>query len=308
MADENSLIEAMRQIFVMRDNVVLGPGDDCAIVEFGAGSKDLLLAVDQLIGDVHYFQDSTPPEQAGSKLLKRNLSDIAAMGGKPLWALLTLAAQSVKEEWLLSFCHGLEETAKRYKVSIVGGDTAALLENGTAQVVATLTIVGEVAHDKAILRSGARAGDSVWVSGILGNTLASQHHLNFEPRLKLGQFLAEHELATAMMDLSDGLSQDARRLAQASQIKIILEQELLPCRQSGDYSGALHDGEDYELLFTVSPENEAKLLSLWPEGSAPFKIGTVSTYGNNHDNYLEIMLPDGSKSAVVERGYEHEIN
>ena len=144
-------------------SVSVGPGDDCAVLKFPGSGMELLAATDQLARDVHYTAD-TPPRVAGAKLMKRNLSDIAAMGGTPLWALLAVAASGRSPEWVLEFCRGVSECAGEYGVSLAGGDLASLKADTE---VCSLTILGEVPAGTAVLRSGARAGEKLYQKFLL---------------------------------------------------------------------------------------------------------------------------------------------
>lgn len=282
--EELKILEKLLPELRMDGSVVRGPGDDCAVLKSpGGGEVELLAAADQLAKDVHYTAD-TPPELAGEKLLKRNLSDIAAMGGTPRWALLTVAAGGRNSDWVLRFCRGVAECAAKYAVPVVGGDLAGLK---TDTEVAALTILGEVPAGQALLRSGARPGDALYVTGEIGNSFGSRHHLTFSPRLAEGEFLRGK--ATAMLDISDGLLLDARRLARASQIDIRLDAGAVPLRAGAKLPGALSDGEDYELLFTAP----CGLENNWRGGLAPLtRIGEVlpgigrvlDTAGNEHES------------------------
>jgi len=281
------LLPELRQ----NDSVATGPGDDCAVLKTpGGGPMDILAAVDQLARDVHYT-GGTPPEAAGEKLLKRNLSDIAAMGGTPRWALLTVAAGGRDSEWVLRFCRGVAEYAATCDLPVVGGDLAGL-EADTE--VATLTILGEIPTGRAVLRSGARPGDGLYVTGSIGNSFESRHHLTFRPRLAEGEFLRGK--ATAMLDVSDGLLLDAERLARASQVDLILDAEKVPLRAGATLPEALGDGEDYELLFTAPSGMEKR----WLRELAPLtRIGEVRPGAG------QILDKHGKEYDIERTGYEH---
>ena len=242
---ELALLKAILPLLPGNDQVIVGPGDDCAVLKWNE-EYDLLVTVDQLIESVHYTPE-TSPEEAGAKLMKRNLSDIAAMGGEPLWAVVTLAAGSDKGR-LAKFMAGVAREAARYGTALCGGDISALPSEG---VVTTLTLAGRVPRDQAVLRSGARPGDLLYVTGEIGNAFLSGHHLNFTPRLAEGQALREK--ARAMLDISDGLLLDAQRMAQSSRADLEINASRVPLRAGARLPGALSDGEDYELLFCGPP-------------------------------------------------------
>ena len=295
MPDELEILRQLLPTLPQAGSVVVGPGDDCAALEWSSDGL-LLAAVDQLIGGVHYFRESTPPRQAGRKLLCRNLSDIAAMGGYPFWALLTVASSGRASDWVLEFCRGVSDCGREYGVSVVGGDIASLPVEGE---VATLTILGMVRRSEVVRRSGASPGDWLYVTGELGNSLASGHHLDFSPRLAEGRFLAERHYASAMLDVSDGLLLDARRLAESSGVRLLVDPAKLPLRQGADCNGALTDGEDYELLFTVSPERAGELEQNWNFGQLT-RIGVVES------GSPDVTDPDGNPLSVNGKyGYEH---
>ena len=280
--EELKILEKLLPELRQDASVALGPGDDCAVLKTGDAGTELLAAVDQLARDVHYTAD-TPPELAGEKLLKRNLSDIAAMGGTPRWALLTVAAGGRDGQWVLDFCRGVAGCAAKYHISVAGGDLAGLK---TDTEVATLTILGEVPAGRAIRRGGARPGDLLYVTGEVGNSFASRHHLTFTPRLDEGVFLRGN--ATAMLDISDGLLLDARRLARASQVDLKLDAAHVPLRAGATLPGALSDGEDYELLFTAPPGLERRwkgdLAKLTAIGEAlPGTGRVIDAYGNEYN-------------------------
>ena len=276
------------------DNIVAGIGDDAAIVKFG--NRLLLAAADQLIGNIHYLQSETPAEKAGAKLLKRNLSDIAAMGGKPEWALLTIAANAVTEEWLFDFHRGVAECAKEWGVAIIGGDTGSLPSPGA---VASLTILGEVEPAKIALRKNAYPGEKLFVTGELGRSFPTGHHLNFTPRLKEADFLAGR-YTNCMMDISDGLALDAVRVAEASGVQIALDFRRLPPRDGATIAEMMSDGEDYELLFTVPAEKAERLREEWPFEVKLSEIGEIRPGSGEH-----LVDIDGKRLRGEYNGYQH---
>ena len=222
-----------------------GIGDDCAVLPASRGRQ--LITVDPVIYGRH-FDDTVPPRAVGAKLLKRNLSDIAAMGGRPVSAVLAITLDArVSRRWLELFYRGLAVAARRYRVAIVGGDVAE--SRGT--VAACLTLLGETAGPRVLTRSGARVGDWIFVTGKLGGSRATGHHYRFVPRLAEGAWLARRAEVRAMMDVSDGLAKDLGALTPRG-ATAVLDESALPCRGNADVRAALTDGEDYELLFAVA--------------------------------------------------------
>ena len=274
---ELALLKTILPLLPGNDQVIVGPGDDCAVLKWNE-EYDLLVTVDQLIESVHYTPE-TPPEEAGAKLMKRNLSDIAAMGGEPLWAVVTLAAGS-DEGRLARFMQGVAREAARYGTALCGGDISALPSEG---VVTTLTLAGRVPRDQAILRSGAHPGDLLYVTGEIGNSFLSGHHLSFTPRLAEGRALRGK--ARAMLDISDGLLLDARRMAQSSRVDLEIDVSAVPLRAGARLPDALSDGEDYELLFCGPPELPGTVIGRVLSGDGEVKtpgLTEIGKYGYEH--------------------------
>ena len=297
--NEIKLLEKVLPGLQQDKSIVLGPGDDCAAIDCLNGNL-LLAAVDQVISDVHYLRTKTAPYEAGAKLLKRNLSDIAAMGGKACWAMLAMASNSNDEEFLLEFYAGLRDAAEKYNISLCGGDFAAL-PPGEGREVASLSIMGTVERELICRRSGASCGDKLFVTGKLGNSFESRRHLTFEPRLDEGRFLAQGKYVGAMIDISDGLLLDARRLAQASKIAVVLNMDKIPCHSDATLEQALSDGEDYELLFTVPAGKAEKLQREWKFATALTCIGEIKNKPAG-----TVINPDGEDlTERFKKGYEH---
>lgn len=282
---ENELIEriarAMGRSFLASREVRLGIGDDAALFRPRAG-HELILTCDWFLEGTHFLRDKHPPDSVGWKCLARALSDIAAMGGVPCCFLLSLAIPaSHTGPWMDEFLAGLQSASRRFACVLAGGDTT-----NRKEILINIAVVGEVQIGRAVLRSGARPGDLIYVSGRLGEAELGLHvlkasrrlvnpkkpltrkHLFPEPRLALGEWLAKGELASSMMDLSDGLSSDLPRLCAESGVGARLEGARIPqtrhlhAARRLDLNGfdlALNGGDDYELLFTV-PANKAKSL------------------------------------------------
>jgi thiamine-monophosphate kinase len=236
--------------------VKLGIGDDCAIYQSPGAREDLLVTTDMVIEDVHFRASTHPPDAVGWRALARALSDIAAMGGTPRFVLVSLAlAGWTDSRWMDRFYRGLLRLARRERTTLAGGDLGH-----AERVYCDIVVGGAVPHGKALRRDGARAGDSIWISGELGGSArgletgrgaAWRRHLYPEPRLELGRYLRARLKATSAMDLSDGVSIDLHRLAKASGLAARLDRPL-PVSSGASVEQALHGGEDYELLFTLA--------------------------------------------------------
>ncbi|QSH42460.1 thiamine-phosphate kinase [Lentisphaerota bacterium ZTH] len=297
--NEIGLLEKVLPGLQQHPSVYLGPGDDCAALDLGT-DRLLLAAVDQVVGDVHYLRNRTSPERVAAKLLKRNLSDIAAMGGEAKWALLALASNNPADEWFTAFYEGLRLCAEKYGISLCGGDLASLPSGKTAEV-GSLTILGIVEQDCICLRSGAVEGDLLMVTGQLGASFETEHHLDFEPRLAAGRFLAESGFARAMIDISDGLLLDATRLGIASAQAIQLDVAALPLRANATAAQALGDGEDYELLFALAADSFDDLVEEWP---FDFELTCIGRFVSGKPG--DILDNDNEKlTENYKSGYEH---
>ena len=279
---ELSLIHLIRQTAGTpnRTRIPLGIGDDCAILRPPI-HHDLLVTTDFTLEGRHFRRDTHSPESAGHRTLARGLSDLAAMGATPLAAFLSLAlpasllAAPSGKKWFHSFLSGFRTLSSQHKVALAGGDTA---KSPSEHILADIILIGTVPRNQALRRSTAKPGDLLYVTGNLGGAAAEllsllakpnakttvpsapgQHPQLFpEPRLTLGQTLLRRKLATACMDLSDGLSTDLTHLCQASGLRAEIDEAALPihplARQQPDpLTLALNGGEDYELIFTAAP-------------------------------------------------------
>ena len=274
---ENAVLKRLLRQLTTQAPMLTGPGDDCAVVPRNA-QWDTLLKTDVDVEAVHFTRD-TEPERVGHKALARAVSDIAAMGGIPEYALITLLMHPERTvEYAEGIYRGINRLASRCGISVAGGETSSLPYDG---IVINVALTGRVERGRAILRSGGRVGDIICVTGPLGGSFPSGHHLDFEPRLELARhFMAHGPVPTAMMDLSDGLAVDLPRLAAACGCGFTLDYSAIPCNPGCSTEQAIGDGEDYELLLTLAPA-DFEALSHLDIPSPLFVIGTLSTNAEN---------------------------
>ena len=255
---EDAVVAAIAKGLPLGCGVRVGAGDDCAVI---GGRRDRwwrLLKTDCVVEGVH-FRAGEKPARVGWKALCRAISDIAAMGGMPEHAMVTLAVRPDTEmAWVRGLYAGLRKAAERFGVGIVGGETSR--SPGPAFVSVALT--GRVERKRCATRSGGRPGDLLFVTGRLGGSLAGRH-LDFVPRIDEARWLVEHFAVRAMMDISDGLAADLPRLALASGCGFELWEEKVPRSRGCTPAQALGDGEDFELLFAIRPGDAARLGGRW---------------------------------------------
>jgi len=299
---ELEIIRRLTANLAGRPDVLVGAGDDCAVVRTGDPDFDLLLKTDAVIEGTHFLAD-TPPEQIGHKAIGRVLSDFAAMGGEPQHLLIDLVAPGPTE---FDRVAKIYEGAARFGFPIIGGGTAS-------GPVLELHVFGSgrVPRDKALLRSAAKAGDLVYVTGSLGGSRAGKH-LAFEPRLREGRWLSESGCVHAMIDISDGLVTDLRHITTASGTGATLMQDAIPvsaaAKQMKDerepLDHALYDGEDFELLFTVAQEKKDSFESAW---AAAHQLPCAQIgYITPATGRLALLTRDGHEVELAAGGgYEH---
>lgn len=289
---EERLIAALRRwLGAASPRAPFGIGDDCAVLAPTRGPQ--LITVDPVIYGRH-FDDRVPARAVGAKLLKRNLSDLAAMGGRPTAAVLALTLDArVSVAWLEGFYRGLAACARRHSVPVVGGDIA----QADGIVAASLTLVGAATGRRVLTRSGARRGDWIYVTGRLGGSLRSGHHFKFAPRLAEGAWLARRPEVRAMMDVSDGLAKDLHALTPPGTVAA-LDATTLPRRAGCDVRAALVDGEDYELVFAVSARADlAAFLRAWRRAFPRTPLTAIGRFART--------LPTGAIDLRAYHGYEH---
>ena len=244
---EDGLIQRIVSLVPVGTGAGEAPGDDCSVVDIG-GDRLLLLKTDALVEGVHYVK-TVDAEAVGWKAIARVFSDFAAMGGVGEKFMVTLALPASTElAWVELLYAGIGKCLREFGATLAGGETCRVPEDSVA--VISISAIGSVERGRAVLRSGGKVGDEIWVTGKLGGSLSGKH-LSFSPRVKEGQWLAEHAGVTAMMDLSDGLAKDLPRLAAASGCGFRIEPDRLPRNPGCTVEQALGDGEDFELLCTA---------------------------------------------------------
>src|SRR5262245_2937755 len=268
--NEFELIARLTQSLPTNDSTVLGPGDDCAILDLGLPDRWLLFKTDAIVEGVH-FNASAPPDKVGRKALARCLSDFAAMAGTPTHAVTTLALPTnFKMEFVEAIYGGMNALAARHRIAVVGGETTTNPE----RLLISVAVLGTAQRGKCPLRSAAKAGDAIFVTGELGGSRSGKH-LDFEPRLAEAAWLADHFSIHAMMDISDGLAGDLRHIMNASRVGAEPLSEAIPVSRAAKLAAradpsakppmraALSDGEDFELLLTVASHDAVPLLDAW---------------------------------------------
>jgi thiamine-monophosphate kinase len=310
-------------------DVIKGIGDDCAVIR-GHGEKSWLITTDTLVESIHFDLTWHPPKLLGRKAAAVNISDIAAMGGRPVSALLSVAVPDPGVSWLEDFIAGFLEMLQEHRVNLIGGDTV----RSRAGAVFNVTVLGEADEADILYRSGAVVNDMVWVSGYLGEAAAGlelmrqrssegrdmedewlslkKAHLDPEPRTRLGKLLAESGLVHAMMDLSDGLATDLAHISLSSGVRSELVAGDLPVSKELAAAAAslgmlpidlvLKGGEDYQLLFTAPPANEVALRQLVAENGEGeiFCIGRITEGQGVH-----LLGPGGQRTEITYQGYDH---
>lgn len=295
--------------------VIQGIGDDCAVLRVPV-REDLLVTTDLSIEGVHFRREWHPPESVGHRCLARGLSDVAAMGGTPFAAFVSLALPAkISQSWVDSFFRGLLKLARQFNTTLAGGDTS----RSPSGVFADIVVLGSAPKNNAILRSGARPGDRVYVTGALGASAASvdilfkkrqrldpnRFRAHFFPttRIRVAKLLREKRIPSAMIDISDGLSTDLDHICEMSRVGAEVFTEKIPVAKIGTPAKpvgldfALNGGEDYELLFTASRNREV------PRSISGVKITCIGEIISKRQVFL--VDESGSRSKLKVRGWEH---
>lgn len=314
MATEEEIVNLIRETAGTDEDILCGIGDDAAVLRTRG---NILATADQLIEGIHFSREYATLDQIGQKAVAVNVSDIAAMGGIPRWALLCLGLpQDLKLQDIKKLIQGIVDAAGSYQIKVVGGDLSA-----ADCITISLTLLGE-APSTPLLRSNAKAGDHIWVSGTLGDSAAGlqalrynldapeliEKHLTPIPRLEAGQILAKKGLTRCMIDISDGLGSDLNRICRESNVgarvyinKLPISEILrnyAPDRGQPEELFALYGGEDYELLFTTSAELSEEIQASL---SLPVtNIGEIVPV----EQGIQLIYPNGKKEPL-QWGFDH---
>lgn len=304
----------LQSLLAKNGRVVTGIGDDCAVLRLPAG-YDLLTTTDFSLENVHFRRSWHPAESVGHRCLARGLSDIAAMGGEPIAAFLSLALPAkLQQKWVDGFTRGLLKLAREFGVTLAGGDSA----QSPAAILADIIVLGSVPKGKAVLRSGARPGDRIYVTGSSGGSAAAldllfskrklapkqfPKHFFPQPRIPQGQFLRAKDLASSMIDISDGLSTDLNHICEESGVGAEVWETAIPRavigknREPVNVKFALHGGDDYELLFTVPPHRRV------PSAICGIPVTCIGEITRRK----QVLLVDkvGARSPLQPGGWQH---
>lgn len=308
--NELELIRKIKNIVSpIAEPVVVGIGDDCAVLDFKIDNLFILFKTDAVVEGIH-FLPGTDSNKVGHKALARCLSDIAAMGGKPVAALVTIGLpKNFSPDYIEGVYNGIKYLASRYSVSIAGGETTTNPE----RLLISISLIGTVEKDKCVLRSGAKVGDAIFVTGELGGSIEGKH-LEFEPRINEASWLVNNFKPTSMIDLSDGLASDLRHITVEQGVGAELLASAIPISDVAKrrvrlhpdskpaLTAALTDGEDFELLFTLNPKKAVNLIDEWKKTFPNLKLSCIGRVTESQG--FKIRTKNGVFD-ITEYGYIH---
>jgi thiamine-monophosphate kinase len=276
-------------------NAVRGIGDDAAVLKY-TSDKYLLFTTDMLIEGKH-FHKNHKPYLVGKKSVSCNISDIAAMGGRPTFFVVSLGVPGTLDvKYADELYKGIKDTAKKFRIDLVGGDTVS-----SKEIVINIAMLGEVEKNNLVLRSGAKKGDAIFVTGDIGGSIKGRH-LDFTPRLKEAGFLTENFKINSMIDISDGLLADLGHILEESAKGAVICEKAIPVsKDAGKFDSAVKDGEDFELVFTISKKAADKLQREWPFKTRLSRIGRIV----DGDKGFSLVRKNGKSEKIKPEGFTH---
>lgn len=291
---EFNLIDRISKGIKLSGDVIRGIGDDAAVLKY-TKDKYLLYTCDMMLEGRHFVR-AAGGYLAGKKALSVNISDIAAMGGTPKYAVISLGVPaSLDLRYVDDLYRGIKDVAGRFKIDLVGGDTIA-----SEKIIINITLIGEVEKKRVALRSGAKAGDLIFITGRIGGSFSGRH-LDFTPRLKESLFLVKNFKINSMIDISDGLIADLGHILKSSKAGAIIYERQIPLSgKAKDFNSAVRSGEDFELVFTVPSRQGTSLIKKWPFRTRLSKIGKICSASD-----LCLIRKDGKKEKIKPEGYSH---
>lgn len=292
---EFNFINRISKTIRLSHHVVKGIGDDAAVLSY-TKDKYMLFTTDMLVEDRHFYKGSRA-RLVGEKALSSNISDIAAMGGMPKFAVVSIGLPgSLSLRYADELYKGIKNAADRFSVDLVGGDTV-----GSDKIVVNVALIGEVEKKNLALRSSAKEKDIIFVTGNIGGSIKGRH-LNFIPRLKEARFLVKNFKINSMIDVSDGLLADLGHILEDSKKGAMISEAQIPVsRDAQDFDSAIRDGEDFELIFTISEKDAVRLIKIWPFDTRISKIGRI--LNKQKGFYLERRT--GQLKRIKPEGFTH---
>jgi thiamine-monophosphate kinase len=295
---EIGLIKRLAKTITYDSSVIKGIGDDTAVIKW-TQDKHLLFTCDMLVEGVHFRSNEATPYQIGWKALARNVSDIAAMGGVPKYALVSIAMDpGLKVSFLDGVYKGISDVARRFKINMVGGDMSK-----SKKLIIDISLIGQVERENLTLRSGAKSGDVILVTGFLGGSIKGKH-LKFIPRLEEARALVRSFRINSMIDISDGLVLDLWRVLDASKVGARIYENAIPiAREADSFKNAISDGEDFELLFTMNVKEARRFFrtALAKMATPVTLIGEIMSRGYGY----KLVAENGKEERLVPDGYLH---
>lgn len=292
---EFNFIHRLKRHIRLSRQVIKGIGDDAAVIRYSK-EKYMLLTADMLVEGKHFYRNARP-ELIGWKSLACSVSDIAAMGGMPKFAVISVGFPGrLDVRYADNIYKGIGKAAKKFDIDLVGGDTVA-----SENMVINIALIGKVEKRNLVLRSGAKENDAIFLTGKIGGSIKGRH-LDFMPRLKEARFLIKNFRVNAMIDISDGFLADLGHILEESRRGAEIYEKSMPIsRNAKDFNSAVRDGEDFELIFTLPEKHAARLIKAWPFKTRLSRIGRI--FGSDRDFFL--IRKNGKSEKIKPAGFTH---